>query len=116
MFRRSLSHRFSNFFRGNKLLKINWKFSAIFALVIALLPFPVLANAGTPLMWAGISHLLLGNAIIGSVEAFLLTKLFRTRKWPSVWLLYAANYISAWVGALLILPLLPAIAPNFMRK
>ncbi|MGB3694427.1 MAG: hypothetical protein WBG70_18650 [Spirulinaceae cyanobacterium] len=83
-------------------MKINWKFSAILALGIVLLPFPALANVGTPLIWARISHLLLGNAIIGSAEAFLLTKLFHTPKWPSVWLLYAANYLSAWVGAFLL--------------
>lgn len=32
----------------------------------------VLANAGTPLMWAGMLHLVIGNAIIGIAEGALL--------------------------------------------
>lgn len=84
-------------------MKISWKLSAILAFAIALSPAPVLANAGTPLMWTGIGHLFIGNAIIGIVEGILLSKLFQTPRAKSVNLLVVANYASAWGGMFLIL-------------
>ncbi|MCA1990799.1 MAG: hypothetical protein LDL41_01955 [Coleofasciculus sp. S288] len=84
-------------------MKINWKLSAILAFAIALSPAPVLANAGTPLMWTGVGHLFLGNAVIGIVEGILLSNFFHTPRTKSVNLLVVANYASAWVGMFLIL-------------
>ena len=84
-------------------MKTSWKHSAIVAFAIALSPAPVLANAGTPLMWTGLGHLFVGNAVIGIVEGILLSKLFHTPRVKSVNLLVVANYTSAWVGMFLIL-------------
>ena len=39
----------------------------VFLCVLAL-PMVAMANAGTPLMWAGMLHLLFGNALIGIFE------------------------------------------------
>jgi len=39
---------------------------------LALLPTVAYADAGTPLMWAGLFHLFIGNAIIGVVEGLIL--------------------------------------------
>jgi hypothetical protein len=75
---------------------------AIFViLAVILTPASALANAGTPLLWAGIFHLLLGNAIIGIGEGLLLFKLFKISRWQQL-LLIPANYLSAWVGLLLV--------------
>jgi hypothetical protein len=84
-------------------MKISWKCSAILAFAIALSPAPALANAGTPLMWTGIGHLFIGNAVIGILEGILLSKLFHTPRSKSVNLLVVANYTSAWGGMFLIL-------------
>lgn len=64
----------------------------------ALVPSIVLANAGTPLMWAAGLHLLIGNLFIGLIEGLLLSALFKTPLGKSVMLLVVANYLSAWGG------------------
>lgn len=69
-------------------------------LFAALLPSTALANAGTPLMWATMIHLVLGNAIIGAAEGLLLSGLIKTPPLRSVGLLIGANYISAWMGGI----------------
>jgi hypothetical protein len=75
---------------------------AIFVmLAVILTPSAALANAGTPLLWAGIFHLSLGNALIGIGEGLLLSKLFKVSRWKQL-LLIPANYLSAWVGLLLV--------------
>jgi hypothetical protein len=56
------------------------------------------ANAGTPLMWAGVFHLLIGNGIVGVVEAFLLTRFFRAPAPRTYQLVIAGNYLSMFVG------------------
>ncbi|HEX2747045.1 MAG TPA: hypothetical protein VHM91_03525, partial [Verrucomicrobiales bacterium] len=75
----------------------------LFALIQA-----VFANAGTPLMWGAALHLLAGNAIIGTFEGLLLITLFKARTKTTLLVMIAANYLSAWLGLLLI----PAVA-NF---
>jgi hypothetical protein len=73
-------------------------------LLLALLVFPqhAMANAGTPLMWAGMLHLVFGNALIGVGEGLLLVWLFKTSIPKSVLVMIAANYFSAWFGGLYI--------------
>lgn len=66
--------------------------------VLLTIPSVALANVGTPLMWAGILHLFVGNAIIGLIEGGLLVAVYKTRPQHSVALMILANYVSAWVG------------------
>lgn len=66
--------------------------------VVALIPRIASANAGTPLMWAGMLHLLFGNALIGFGEGLLIAFVFKRPKTRCVGLMIAANYFSAWVG------------------
>jgi len=66
------------------------------------LPFTANANAGTPLMWASAIHLVIGNALIGLLEGLAVAIVFKRPKLPAVALMIAANYLSAWVGGLLI--------------
>jgi hypothetical protein len=71
--------------------------------LIALLfctPYASHANAGTPLMWAGMLHLVFGNAIIGVFEGLILGWIFKLKKWLCVLVMIPANYFSAWVGGL----------------
>ena len=62
------------------------------------LPSPAFANAGTPLMWAGFFHLFIGNAIIGLIEGFIISYLFKTKKILSIILMVIANYASMFLG------------------
>lgn len=66
------------------------------------IPSVAQANAGTPLMWAGMLHLVFGNLIIGIVEGILLAKLFGLTKRKCIGLMILANYLSAWLGGLVI--------------
>lgn len=65
-------------------------------------PYRALADAGTPLMWAGLLHLSIGNAVIGIAEGVLLSWLFSTSKARSIWVMIIANYASAWGGGVFI--------------
>ncbi len=64
-------------------------------------PLSVLADAGTPLVWGGAFHLFIGNAIIGLFEGWLLARFFGLSKRRCVGFLIPANYLSAWVGIML---------------
>lgn len=78
----------------------------IFKLVVVLLfclPATALADAGTPLMWAGMLHLVFGNLLIGVLEGLLLAWLFRLGRWRCIPVMIVANYFSAWVGDLFLL-------------
>jgi hypothetical protein len=70
--------------------------------VLAVVAYPqrAWANAGTPLMWAGMLHLAFGNLVIGIGEGLLLAWLFSVPKGKSVLVMIPANYASAWVGGL----------------
>ena len=76
--------------------------TAILALCAAALPTAAWADMGTPLMWAGMLHLFVGNAIIGVLEGCLLARIFRLRFGRTIGLLILANYFSAWAGYLLL--------------
>jgi hypothetical protein len=71
----------------------------LFALLVCI-PLTARADAGTPLMWAGILHLVFGNAIIGVFEGLLLAWSFKLRTGLCVLVMIPANYFSAWVGGL----------------
>lgn len=68
------------------------------ALLLLAVPSVAHANAGTPLMWAGILHMVFGNAIIGVAEGLVLGLLFRRSKWKCILIMIVANYFSAWLG------------------
>ncbi len=78
-------------------------------LVLALIPSTASANAGTPLMWAAMFHLVLGNAMIGLIEGLLLAWLFKCPKRKAIPILIAANYLSAWAGGLFVAGYLPSL-------
>ncbi len=72
------------------------------SLGIVLAPSVAQANAGTPLMWATGFHLLIGNALIGLFEGYLLSRLFQASPLSAMVGMVIANYVSASVGAYLI--------------
>ena len=78
------------------------------ATMLAFSPAVAYADAGTPLMWASAFHLLLGNAVIGVAEGLILATLFRLRRAPCVAVMIAANYFSAWVGGVCLIPTITA--------
>lgn len=61
-------------------------------------PAVAFANSGTPLMWARMLHLAVGNALIGIVEGLLLALIFKCARWKSVGWLVLANYVSMGAG------------------
>ena len=54
-------------------------------------------------MWAGMLHLVFGNALIGIGEGMLLAFLFHLKRWKCILAMIAANYFSAWVGDVFVL-------------
>jgi hypothetical protein len=74
------------------------------------LPIFVFANAGSPIIWFNIFHLLFINAIIGYVESEILSKYKLPNK---TWLVLIANYVSMIVGYFVIIPNL--IKPQYGR-
>jgi hypothetical protein len=84
-------------------MKQGGKVSKLLLLFLFGMPLTVFADAGTPLMWAGMLHLVFGNALIGIGEGLLLTFLFRLKRWKCITVMIAANYFSAWVGDLLVM-------------
>jgi hypothetical protein len=80
---------------------------------LGIVAFPVqaLANAGTALMWAGMFHLAVGNAVIGVLEGLLIGRLFGVPKARAIGVMIAANYVSAWVGGLFLRGAIVAALP-----
>ena len=68
--------------------------------VLAGLPLSAHGDVGTPLLWAGMLHLVFGNAVIGVVEGLILAWLFKLKKIRTVLVMIGANYFSAWFGDL----------------
>lgn len=83
-------------------------------LVLLLAAFPAVAqaNVGTALVLTMGFHLLLGNAVIGTVEAGLLVSFFGTPRTRSTVALVLANYVSAWLGVFLLDRFAEWIAPG----
>lgn len=76
----------------------------LFLVLLGVVAFPqhACANAGTPLIWATMLHLVFGNALIGIGEGLLLAWLFSLPKAKCVAAMIVANYASAWLGVVLI--------------
>ena len=78
-----------------------WKLLLLAAVVWSVgFPERALADAGTPLMWAGMIHLVVGNFVIGIGEGWLLAWLFSLPKGKTILVMIPANYASAWLGGL----------------
>jgi hypothetical protein len=60
----------------------------------------VIANAGTPLIWAGAIHLFAGNLFIGVAEGVVFARLAKCSYGVSALCLVVANYLSTWLGLL----------------
>jgi hypothetical protein len=69
-------------------------------LFLSAVPFTAKADAGTPLMWAGMLHLFIGNALIGIGEGLALAWLFDLGRRRCIFYMIPANYFSAWAGGL----------------
>ena len=70
----------------------------MFILALVLSPNIALANVGTPLLWVGTFHLLIGNALIGLGEGLLLARWFKAPKQRAIQIMIGANYFSMIVG------------------
>lgn len=73
----------------------------------------LIADAGTPLMWAGLAHLTIGNLLIGLLEAGIVRWRFAKRAGSRlIASIVAANYLSCIAGYLLISALASRIVPR----
>ena len=66
--------------------------------IILLLPATASANAGTPLVWLGMLHLVGLNLIIGNIEGLIIAILFRQAKAKTMGIMVLANYFSTASG------------------
>jgi len=66
--------------------------------VLLAIPLTARADAGTPLLWAGMLHLVFGNAIIGVFEGAILARVFKLKNSVCILTMIPANYFSAWFG------------------
>ena len=85
-----------------KLIETNNTLKILITILLLILPFLVFANAGSPVVWFGLFHLLIANLIIGYAESEILLKYKIDNK---VLRVIAANYISMFVGYIIIAPL-----------
>lgn len=76
---------------------------------LLLLPTMVFANAGSPMMWFGILHLLVLNSLIGWVESVIVGK-FRIPN--RTWLIIIGNYVSMFIGLYYIAPFFSTMTGN----
>ena len=83
----------------------------IFQLIVLFIAFPTiaLANAGSPMMWFGIFHLLFLNFCIGITESAILRR-FKLEN--NEWMIILANYVSMFVGLYFIAPHFSSISGN----
>lgn len=70
------------------------------------------ANAGTPLMWLTMGHLLIGNWFIGCLEAMILKRVYHVNYARTASVMVMANYTSAFVGYFI---LAFGVVPSFNR-
>ena len=73
----------------------------IIVFFLILFPTMAFANAGSPMMWFGMFHSLVLNAVIGVTESEIIRKF----KIPNrTWLIVVANYVSILIGLNYIAP------------
>jgi hypothetical protein len=89
---------------------------ALVPVMALLIPSVVLANAGTPLMWAGAIRLVCVNIVIGVGEGFVIWLFLRTRFWKTLGIMILANYASWLVGEVALLPLLAQAGKGFLGE
>ncbi len=73
----------------------------IVLLFLCLIPLTASANAGTALIWAGVLHMVFGNALIGLLEGGILARLFKLNSTECILVMILANYFSSWAGLFL---------------
>ncbi|MPQ48233.1 hypothetical protein GCQ56_14615 [Marinifilum sp. N1E240] len=72
-----------------------------FTLLLFLIPSVVFANAGSPMMWFGLLHILILNAFIGIIESAIIKKFgFENKDWKII----VGNYVSMIIGLYYIAP------------
>jgi hypothetical protein len=83
------------------LINIHPALIVIFTSFLITVPFLALANAGSPIIWFNVFHLLFMNAIIGYIESQILLS-YKLPNKP--WIIITANYVSMMIGFYLIIP------------
>lgn len=68
------------------------------AFILLLIPAAAYANMGSPIMIAGILHLIIGNLFIGIIEGLLLTLVFKAKWIKAISIMITANYFSTFIG------------------
>jgi|GEM_PF-5402240 len=78
-------------------------------LALAFVPLFCFANAGSPMMYFGILHCAILNAVIGVAESLILRRFQLPNR---MWLVIVANYVSACIGLYFIAPYFSTLAGN----
>ncbi len=87
---------------GNTMTNINKRLQQVWwvAILLVCIPITARADAGTPLMWAAMAHLVIGNFFFGMFEAVILVRVFKLKAAGCMIAMIAANYFSAWGGGM----------------
>ncbi|HOM72615.1 MAG TPA: hypothetical protein PLP86_10245 [Armatimonadota bacterium] len=79
----------------------NWQLKAVLTAGLLFIPTALWANGLTPLMTAGINHLVLGNLFIGILEGLLIALLFKVKVIKACGMMVLANYFSMICGSII---------------
>lgn len=72
--------------------------------ILLALPSAAYADSGTPLLWTGFFHLVIGNLLIGCLEGALLSWFFKIGRMRAQFIMILANYVSMALGYILLHP------------
>jgi hypothetical protein len=85
-------------------------------LAVFLASSPAYADAGTPLVWAGMLHLVVGNIFIGFLEGRIIAAFLGVRKASAVSIMIAANFTSMLIGYFSFEGFELTLAPKFLGE
>ena len=85
-------------------------------LAVFLASSPAYADAGTPLVWFGMLHLVVGNIFIGFLEGRIIAAFLGVRKTSAVSIMIAANFTSMLIGYFSFEGFERTLAPKFLGE
>jgi hypothetical protein len=77
--------------------------TVIVFVALTFIPKAALANVGSTMMWFGLLHLAIGNAIVGILESVLVKTVQKLN--VAIWKIVLGNYVSMFFGLYVVAPI-----------